>query len=143
MLIKTLIPFVLLFCSNAFSYNGEIDKFFELYEAGKINQAVDSIYSTGRWIDPKGDEVLHLKSQLNSFVDLVGKYQGKTRLGESDLGSHMTYVSYLALYERQPVRLEFMFYKSKDKWMIYSFSFDDSIDEEFKNFARKKIVGYK
>jgi hypothetical protein len=45
------------------------------------------------------------------------------------------------MFERQPVRLEFVFYRPKDKWIIYSYSFDDNIDEELIDFSRKKIVG--
>lgn len=118
----------------------EIDKFFKLYDSGKVAEAVDSIYSTNKWIDGKSDDIEKVKSQLSNFGSLVGEYYGKEKLGSSEVNGRLKYVSYLALFERQPVRLEFVFYKPKKEWIIYSFSFDDSIDDELVNSGRKKIV---
>ena len=96
------------------------DKFFNLYEAGKIIEAVDSIYSSNRWIDRKSDDIEKLKAQFVGVSSLVGEYHGKTLLGKKDINERLISVTYMALYERQPVRLEFVFYRPKDKWVIYS-----------------------
>jgi hypothetical protein len=127
---------------QASAHQSEIDKFFKLYESGKIIEAVDSIYSTNKWIDRKSDDIHNLKTQLQNLTGLVGEYHGKVKLGTSDIEDRLVHVTYLALYERQPVRLEFLFYRSKDKWAIYSFSFDDDIDDELTTSARRKIAGY-
>ncbi|WP_409525707.1 hypothetical protein [Nitrincola sp. MINF-07-Sa-05] len=142
-LIKTLPLTLILFCSQAIAYQGEIDKFFSLYESGKVTEAVDSIYSTNKWLDRKSDDVEKVKSQLSNINNLVGEYYGKTKLGVSDIEDRLIYVSYLALYERQPIRMEFVFYRPEEKWIIYSFSFDDNIDNELIDAARSKIAGYK
>lgn len=120
-------------------YDKEIEKFFSLYDKGEINKAIDSIYSTNRWIDSSSDAVTNLKGQFSSMSQVVGKYLGKERVGVHDYAERLLMVTYLALYERQPVRLEFMFYRPKDAWIIYGFSFDDNPDEELKMFAREDI----
>ncbi|MFT6087362.1 MAG: hypothetical protein ACJAWT_000778 [Glaciecola sp.] len=127
---------------NTLSYEGELDKFFNLYEAGKIIEAVDSIYSSNRWIDRKSDDIEKLKAQFVGVSSLVGEYHGKTLLGKKDINERLISVTYMALYERQPVRLEFVFYRPKDKWVIYSFSYDDNIDEELLDASRREIAGY-
>lgn len=118
----------------------EIEKFFKLYDSGKISEAVDSIYSTNKWIDRKSDDIEKMKSQLSNLGSLIGEYYGREELGNSEVNGRLMYVSYLALFERQPVRLEFVFYKPNKEWIIYSFSFDDSIDDELVSSGRKKIV---
>ena len=120
-------------------YNQEIDKFFSLYEKGEISTAIDSIYSTNRWIDSSSDAVMNLKGQFSSMSQMVGKYLGKERIGAHSYGERLLMVTYLLLYERQPIRLEFMFYRPADSWIIYSFSFDDNTDEELKMSAREEI----
>jgi hypothetical protein len=90
----------------------------------------------------KKDEVQNVKSQLQNLTSLVGEFHSKVKLGEEHIAERLYHISYLALYERQPVRLEFVFYKPKENWVIYSFSFDDEIDEELEKFARDKIAGY-
>ena len=142
MKLKILISTILfLFSFESFAYQKEIDKFFKLYEEGKIVEAVDSIYSTNKWMGNKSDEIQNVKTQMQNLQNLVGEYHGKVKLGEESLEDRLTYISYLTMFERQPVRLEFVFYRPKDKWIIYSYSFDDNIDEELIDFSRKKIVG--
>ncbi|PWF65606.1 hypothetical protein CCD93_23295 [Vibrio sp. T21] len=140
---KILIILSLLVLSNpSFAFQKEIDKFFEIYESGKPIEAVDSIYSTSKWISLKTDDVLNVKTQLQSLTSLIGEYQGKVKIGEVHVAERLYHISYLALYERQPVRFEFVFYKPKNDWMISGFSFDDEIDDQLKDFARAKIVGF-
>ncbi len=133
---------LLILSKSTFAYQGEIDNFFKLYESGKSLEAVDSIYSTNKWISQKSDDVHNVKTQLQNLQSLVGKYQGKVLLGEEDIADRLTHVTYLALFERQPVRLEFVFYRPQEEWIIYSFSFDDDIDDELESVSRRKIAGY-
>jgi hypothetical protein len=121
-------------------YNKEIDNFFSLYEKGEISKSVDSIYSTNRWIDPSSDAVMNLKGQFSSMSQIVGTYVGKERIGVHSYSERLLMVTYLMLYERQPIRLEFMFYRPADSWIIYSFSFDDNTDQELKMSAREEIT---
>lgn len=133
---------LLLASFDSFAYQKEIDKFFQLYEAGKVTESVDSIYSTNKWMVKKADDIHNVKTQLQNLNSLVGEYQGKVKLGTEDLEGRLVYVSYMALFERQPVRLEFVFYRPQDDWIIYSFSFDDTIDDELRDFSRNKIIGW-
>ncbi|MBT1064463.1 hypothetical protein KJY73_12815 [Bowmanella sp. Y26] len=138
---STMFIFFLLTSFSSLSYEKEIDKFFHLYESGKVTEAVDSIYSTNKWVNNKADDVQKVKNQLQNLKNLVGKYHGKVKFGTENLEGRLVYISYLAMFERQPVRLEFVFYRPKEAWVIYSFSFDDTIDDELVDYSRKKIVG--
>lgn len=139
---KMLALLLVCFSHTSFAFEGEIDKFFSLYEAGKFNEAVDAIYATNKWMDQKSDDIHNVKVQLQNLNSLVGDYHGKVKLGEHGLTDRLVYVSYMVLYERQPVRMEFMFYRPVNDWIIYSFSFDDEIDGELVSAGREKIAGF-
>jgi hypothetical protein len=40
-------------------------------------------------------------------------------------------VTYVILYEKNPVRWQFIFYKAKDRWLLNSFKWDTAIDALF------------
>ena len=43
----------------------------------------------------------------------------------------------MVLYERQPVSHYFYFYKPKNKWMIYGFSYESDIKDLLTDGAKK------
>lgn len=136
---------ILLFSGIALAddYESEINTFFSLYESGKIIEAVDSIYSTNPWMSSAADSIQNIKTQFQSIDKLVGNYNGKILVDEVNVKDRFVHVTYLALYDRQPVRMEFQFYKPKNKWIIYSFSFDIEFDDEIEAGARKRIAAGK
>lgn len=113
----------------AADYQQEINKFFELYKQDKIDEAVDSIYSSNQYVSSIPDQIKNVKTQLNALKGLVGQIHHIGHLDTFLVGESFVYVTYLATYDRQPVRYEFQFFKVKDGWRIYSFSFDDDLSE--------------
>jgi len=103
--------------------------FQELATKGAVD-AVDNLYATNRWISSQSDAVINLKNQLGGVGNLVGDYYGVERIAEFQVGTRFVYLSYMALYDRQPLRFIFEFYKPKDRWRVYSFSFDDKLDND-------------
>lgn len=139
---KLLFAFVLLFPVSAYpaGYSDEIAKFFELYEKGQKVEAVDSIYSTNPWMGSAADSIHNIKIQLQGIEKVVGNYNGVELIGEYAVKDRFVHVTYLALYDRQPVRMEFQFYRPKDDWIIYSFAFDIDFDNEIEQGARAQIT---
>ena len=116
-----------------------VDRFFELYKTN-TNEAVNYIYGLNKWIDLEGEAVRNVRDKLNQYKELVGTYYGEEFIYKGEFGqSFVTYI-YLVKYERQPIRFTFKFYKAKDTWMTYSFSFDDNFDEEFEEIIRNEYM---
>lgn len=136
---------LLLLASPAFagSYQDEINAFFSLYESGKKSEAVDRLYSTNPWTSQANDSIVQIKTQFGSVEKVVGRYLGKEMIGEQNIKDRFIQVTYLALYERQPVRMEFQFYRPKNDWIIYSFSFDTDFDDDVNTAARIAAAGGK
>lgn len=140
---KTLIGiliFVISMPSFANGYEKDIDRFFEGLKKGNIEKIVDELYGSNPYITSVPDQVVHVKNQLKALPALVGELNYLKRLDEYSINNLFTHITYIATYDRQPVRFEFQFFKVKSGWRIYSFSFDAEMDEDLKVFARKRAL---
>ena len=127
------------FAQTNTTYQGEIDQFFNLLEKGESREAVKSIYSTNPWMNKKPEDVQQLSQKLDNLLELVGDYCGNLYLVDTNVKDRFVHVVYLALYERQPIRVEFQFYKAKEDWMIYAFSFDVDFDDDIEEITKWKM----
>ena len=111
-------------------------KFFERYEKSP-QKAVDYIFGTNKWmIERNKDGVENVKTQLSSFIGLVGEYYGYEKITEKSVGKSYKLVSYMIKYDRQPVRFTFVFYRPKDKWQVQNFQYDDNLDDELEESGK-------
>ncbi|REG86027.1 hypothetical protein [Winogradskyella sediminis] len=111
-------------------------EFFKTYEKSP-QKAVDYVFETNKWmIDRNKDRIENVKTQLTSFLGLVGDYYGYEKVTEKSVGESYKLVSYMIKYDRQPVRFTFVFYKPKDKWQVQNFQYDDNLDDELEESGK-------
>jgi len=127
----------------ASDYQSEIDEFFKLYKNGKVNEAVDSIYKSNKYVSSIPDQIINVKNQLSSLKGLVGEINNIGKIDTYAVGDDFVHVTYLVTYDRQPIRYEFQFFKVKEGWRVYSFSFDDELTGEIKALARESALSAK
>ena len=139
---KMILILALLIPMPAFAadYETEIETFFSLYEKGQKVEAVDRLYSTNKWMASAADAIHNIKTQLQGIEQVVGSYNGRVQVGEMNVKDRFVHVTWLALYDRQPVRMEFQFYRPKDQWIIYSYAFDIEFDNELELAARAAVA---
>ena len=115
----------------------EITKeFFKTYEKSP-QKAVDYVFGTNKWMmDRNKDGIENVKTQLTSFLGLVGDYYGYEKITEKSVGESYKLVSYMIKYDRQPVRFTFVFYKPKDKWQVQNFQYDDNLNDELEESGK-------
>lgn len=112
------------------------DKFFNIYEKSPL-KAIDYVFGTNKWmIDRNKDGIENVKTQLTSFLGLVGEYYGHEKITEKSVGKSYKLISYMVKYDRQPVRFTFVFYKPKDKWQVQNFQYDDNLDDELEESGK-------
>jgi len=142
----TIALLAMLMCGTASAADGQagyeplIQKFFKKFEAGNINEAIDELYSTNKWAEQQRDMVQNIKTQFAGLGGLVGQYRGRELVGTTTIGGRLVHVTYLALYDRQPLRFEFQLYKPQDAWIIYSFSFDANLSDELEASSRAEVT---
>lgn len=138
---KTIAVLLLVIISNftfASDYQADIDLFFESLEKGEVDIAVDKIYSSNPYVSAIPDGILNIKNQLKALPGIVGKLNKLEKIDTYKVGETLVQVTYIATYDRQPVRFEFQYFKLNDGWRINSMSFDDAIFEKVSELARDR-----
>jgi hypothetical protein len=128
--------------STAFAsgYKEILDDFFAHFEKGEVVKAFDGLYATNDWIDEQSDDIKGLKSEIKSMQNMVGDYIGKKEIGEKVYEDFLAHFTYAVLYERQPVIMDFTFYKSGDKWVLYNYTFGSDLDKKLKEKVHSKML---
>ncbi|MBK7692320.1 MAG: hypothetical protein IPK62_05390 [Bacteroidetes bacterium] len=107
-----------------------IDKFFQDLVTEKPEKALDNLYTHLPWLANIKGDVDKLKTQFITLQTYFGKYCGNAMIAKKDIANTFIIYSYLVKYERQPVRFTFKFYKPKDSYIVFSFSYDMNLEEE-------------
>ncbi|MFC4634245.1 hypothetical protein ACFO3O_10025 [Dokdonia ponticola] len=119
--------------------DGITAEFFKKYEQD-TDAAFDYIFGTNKWMVENKDGIENVKFKIREYKNLMGKYIGFERLTDKPLGESLKVSVYLIKYERQPLRFIFKYYKSKDKWMLYNFKFDESIDDDLEEIMKYEYL---
>lgn len=121
-------------------YDATVGKFFSLLGENKSDEATDYLFSGNPWLRQSPDQTQNVKSQLANLGRLVGAYKGQEKLIEEKVGANYVYLIHLGLYERQPIRFKFAFYKTDGKWRFQNFSFDATFSEDVERLADQKLL---
>lgn len=136
--LSLVIMFLLSISAHASDYKKDIDEFFDLYKKGEIDKAVDAIYETNPYVASIPDQIKNVKTQLGAVEGLVGKLHTLELVDTYEVGKSLVHVTYMGIYDRQPVKFEFQFFKLKDGWRIYAFSFDADVFDKIEVSAQKR-----
>ena len=115
-----------------------IDRFFDLYKNKGYDVALKYTLQTNKWISPHGNEMDNLIIKLEKEIRNMGEYLGYEELKSKKITSRYRIISYLAYYQRDPVRFTFALYKSGDGWEITDFTYDFKFDEEVEESIKLK-----
>lgn len=113
------------------------EEFFRQYGLDPM-KAFDYAFSTNKWMDRNQDAVENLKNQYNQLLPLIGTYYGYDLISEKSMGDHLKVSSFMLRYDRQPMRLTFVFYKPKDQWQVQNLKYDDKLPEELEEASKKE-----
>jgi hypothetical protein len=113
-----------------------IDAFFTTYKKD-AGQAVKELYNTNKWTERAKDDIDKIIGTVNSFTEsYMGKYYGYEFITKKKFSESFELYSYLVKYDRQPIRFIFKFYKPNEKWVLYSYALDDSLDDEIQEASK-------
>jgi len=94
--------------------NDLIEKFFQTYAKGEQGKALDDLYAGMKWKDRIADDVAKLKGQFLSLSDMLGAYHGHQEIGRKDIAQALMIVDHVVMFDRQPVRFRFTFYRPEN-----------------------------
>ncbi len=123
--------------SSAQASDKEItEEFFKLY-AMDPTKALDYAFSTNKWMARNPDAVENLKNQFNNLIPLIGNYNGYELIVERSIGENLKLASFMAKYDRQPIRWTFVLYRSKDVWQVQNLKYDDKLTSELEESSKR------
>ena len=81
------------------------------------------------------DDIINLISKTEENMPMAinrfGAIEGYSKVSEKMLGETMIREVYTLNFANYPLRFLYVYYKSKSGWLLISFKWDDSIDEEW------------
>ncbi|HXE52896.1 MAG TPA: hypothetical protein VN541_07780 [Tepidisphaeraceae bacterium] len=88
-----------------------VNQFWDMWENRQPSDALRRFSSNagGAW-----DEIYRTADEYHSR--LGGKCIGHSEIEHKSLGERVEYRAYFALYDGQPVRVDMMWYKAREKW---------------------------
>tara|TARA_B100000427_G_C15325329_1_gene514399 strand:- start:296 stop:733 length:438 start_codon:yes stop_codon:yes gene_type:complete len=104
----------------------------KLFKENKINKAFEKLIpfwaASAEEIESMQIKTLKYLDMLNKSYDgVIGSSEGKTET----INDFAIRETYFVLYNKSAIRLIFTYYKSNKGWIVNSFKWDDSFDEEF------------
>lgn len=142
---KLILVFLTIFTSSitnikAQSSEKDIPKeFFKIFETNPL-KAMDYAFSTNKWMERNVDGIESVKTKFKDIVPLIGKYYGFELIAEKSIGANLKLQSYLARYDRQPVRFTFILYKPRDKWQVQNLNWDVNVEDEIEESAKQNRI---
>ena len=130
-------------CDKKAERDAELDKFnsvfFEKYKSNTLD-AMNFMYSSNKNFENNKAAIDSLNIKLVNLIKQLGEYKGSEFITERKVGESLILRSYLVKYDLQPIRFTFMYYKPKDRWILYYFYFDSSVEEELKSSAQLQFM---
>ncbi len=124
---------------QAEEYQDTVKAFFSRIQEGKLEEAVNFIYGGSPYISLDSDAVRNVKTQFLSLPNMVGPYRGNELITEKVVVGRYVYLYYFVMFDRQPLKFEFEFYKPVEKWILHSFAFDDKVNDEIIQSVKSEL----
>lgn len=118
-----------------------MDRFFDLVREGKPGEAIDAIYGTSPYRDKIADQVASLRAQfVSSSATSFGAYHSHETLIDREIAGRYAYLYVFVAYDRQPLKMEFHFYRANDTWVLQKFSYSADVDDDIATFSKYALI---
>jgi len=96
--------------------------FLKTYGRNGPRIALKGLFRTNKYISVQDADSLGIK--LEKLSEDLGNFNGYEKIKEKTYGNGITYLAYIAKYEKQPLRFNFKFYNSGNEWRIQNFGYE-------------------
>ena len=115
------------------NYNKIVDHFFSQVKAEKYTDAAHTLVDTNPQDAYNVDKHEVVARGLQNITQHFGAFQEFKPLVSKNLSDAIGYVYGVGLYERNPIRFEFIFFKSGVDWRIWRYDFNDNFADEIRD----------
>jgi hypothetical protein len=121
-------------------YHGLLESFFTNLEQQKPGGAIDYIYDTNLNLDNIKARVADLRARFIADMERAGQFQQYVVALERQYGGAYAYLYVIAVCDLQPVKMEFHFYKPKQRWRLHSFSYSRHLDRDISEILKYELI---
>jgi hypothetical protein len=108
------------------------EHFFMLF-ATDTDNAVDFLFSTNKWFNTATMPQLgEIKGKIKKLYYL-GNLKGFELASKKVLSPSLVLITYIVKYDRQPIKIEFYYYKPENQWQIQTFRFEEDLKIDLQN----------
>ncbi len=115
-----------------------VKNFFDLYKQNRIEQALDYLFSSNPVLYNKSESIKNLKNTFTNIEKVLGSFKDYTISYSQEHFESLKIIIIYVRYEKQPLRLLFVFYKPENRWITYRFEIDTKFPENFINQILKE-----
>ncbi len=101
-----------------------ISNFLRSIEKRNATAAIDMLFQNDPYYSPSSKRSIELKTKLGKLLEPQGKADGQELIAELQLGSRVRAFTYLAFFERRPIRFNILVYYTKQEWRVIDFDFN-------------------
>jgi hypothetical protein len=101
------------------------EQFMKQVVAGKGSAAVDQYFATNPLIKGKEQQVLFIKTQIESVSKVFGKPLGYELVTQETIAPSLRRFVYISKHEYHALTWEFFIYKPRESWIASNMNFDD------------------
>lgn len=112
-------------------------QFFQLFQSKGVDEAVDYIYATNKWLVSEKSTSDNIKMQLKKGIAIIGQYYGYELIEKKSLGDSYVMLSYMLRYDRQPIKFTFILYRPNKTWQIQNMKPVDRFEDDFDKAPRQ------
>lgn len=118
------------------------EKFFSIFDKQGVDAAIDTLYSTNKWMTKNQKAVDNLKEQMTQELnsESIGNYFGQDLVIDKQLTDNYRVLRYIVKFERQPIKFTFQYYRPNKEWKIYSFRYSFRVAEEIEEATTLELL---
>jgi|YNPMSStandDraft_2_1061718.scaffolds.fasta_scaffold06432_3 hypothetical protein len=114
------------------------DSFFYYFKTKGVEQAVQYIFRTNKYLGQNPEVINTLKSKFDKALPIIGTFYRYEKYLDKRVGNTFAQLGYLMIFDRQPIKIVFTLYKPKDSWQVQDLRFDDKMDDVIKELENQK-----
>ena len=122
------------------SYKSMVEGFFARVADDEVDEAVEKLFESNPLFQGLRDSVAQVRTQYGALGTLGGSFNGYEVLLDEVVAERFAYVYVMALYDRQPVKVEFQFYRPHDEWLLLNFSFEADFASDITSLAKQRLL---
>ncbi|MEM8815073.1 MAG: hypothetical protein AAFX56_09415 [Pseudomonadota bacterium] len=124
------------------TYVAKVETFFESVGNGEEQEAIRELPANSPYAEEMSAELENVAFQLSNLGRTLGEYRNHELLIHDVVAERFAYMMFFVAYDRQPLKMEFQFYRPDEDWVFLNYSFSGDLENELVEVAKFKLMNF-